>query len=154
MSSSGRRSCSVCLTPRLSPSSPTPQTAPIRRSCCPTCDRPGKRSPFLDTTVRGSVLGLDIERTRADVALGIIEGLSFLGTRLPRRSRELSSIALSGGGSNSTFWCRTIADVIGAPVRLSDTTEVGALGAVLAGLSDLGSFDDGPALRDEAAFHC
>jgi erythritol kinase (D-erythritol 1-phosphate-forming) len=103
----------------------------------------GERAPFRDSQVRGSLLGLTLEHTPADVARGALEGLS-LAVRdcLVASGQQPESLSVCGGGSRSAAWCQLLADVTGTTVRTADTDEVGARGAVLAGLVATGRFHD------------
>ena len=103
----------------------------------------GERAPFRDSHARGGLLGLTLEHTPPDVARGVLEGLS-LAVRdcLVASGQHPETLAVCGGGSRSAAWCQLLADVTGTTVRTSDVDEVGARGAVLAGLVSVGRFRD------------
>lgn len=100
----------------------------------------GERSPFLDATVRGSLLQIDLMHTPADVARSIFDGLTLAVLDCLTAAGRPASLALSGGGARSRLWCQTICDAAGVPVVLPDTPEVGARGAVLVGATAVGMF--------------
>lgn len=100
----------------------------------------GERSPFLDPGMRGGVLGLDINHTRADVARAIVDGLTLAVLDCLHGTGKPQSLALSGGGSQSALWCQSICDAANVPVIRPDTAEVGARGAALVGATDAGMF--------------
>ncbi|WP_375481697.1 FGGY family carbohydrate kinase [uncultured Jatrophihabitans sp.] len=102
----------------------------------------GERSPFLDSRVRGTVTGLDTGHTPADLARGVLDGLTLVVRDCLAAAGLPDSLALSGGGSASTTWCQNISDATGVPVTTPDVGEVGARGAVICGAADLGRFDD------------
>ena len=110
----------------------------------------GERAPFRDGRARGALLGLTLDHTQADVARAVLEGLS-LAVRdcLVASGQHPTTLALCGGGSRSDSWCQLLADVTGTTVRTADQDEVGARGAVLAGLVATGYFKD----VDEAVEH-
>lgn len=109
----------------------------------------GERAPFRDPNAAGAVLGLKFGHGPAELARGVLEGLSLTvrdcllaGGQLPR------TLAVCGGGARSAPWCQQLADVCGLPVTTSVEAEAGALGAALAGALAIG---DLPELPDAAA---
>jgi erythritol kinase (D-erythritol 1-phosphate-forming) len=108
----------------------------------------GERAPFRDARAKGTVLGLSLEHDRADVARGVLEGLS-LAVRdcLVAAGGTPESLAVCGGGARSDAWCQLLADVTRLPVVRADQDQVGARGAVLTGAVVTGAV----ASVDEAA---
>jgi len=102
----------------------------------------GERAPFLDPHARGAFLGLTLEHRPEHVALAVMEGLSHVVrdclAAAPVASGELR---LCGGGAKSDLWCQLIADVTGVPALRSADTELGAKGALIAGLVATGVED-------------
>lgn len=94
----------------------------------------GERAPFRDPLAAGAVLGLRLGHGPADLARGVLEGLS-LAVRdcLLAAGRTPASLAVCGGGARSARWCAMLADATGLPVVVAEQDQVGALGAVLAG---------------------
>lgn len=93
----------------------------------------GERSPFLDPDIRGSIHGLEISHTPADLARGVLDGLTLAVVDCLAAAGGAESIALCGGGARSRLWCQAISDAAGRPVTLPDTDEVGARGAAMTG---------------------
>lgn len=111
----------------------------------------GERAPFLDPLARGSLSGMTLEHTRADVARACFEGLSLVVQDCLLASGTASSeLRVCGGGAASDFWLQMIADTTGVPVLRSTDTEVGARGAMLVGAVATGTADD---LENAAAEH-
>lgn len=99
----------------------------------------GERAPFRDARARGAVLGLSLEHRPADVARGVLEGLSLAVRDCLRASGTgPASLAVCGGGARSAAWCQQLADATGVPVAGTEQDQVGALGAVLSGAVDSG----------------
>lgn len=92
----------------------------------------GERAPFRDPLAKGAVLGLSLEHRPADVARGVLDGLS-LAVRdcLLASGGRPESLAVCGGGARSDTWCQGLADATGLPVTRTAQDQVGALGAVL-----------------------
>ena len=78
----------------------------------------GRGAPLKDAGAKGALLGLTARTTRADILLGLYEGLSFEfrqlveamenSTRIP-----VKTISLIGGGTKNKFWLAKKADIIG-----------------------------------------
>jgi erythritol kinase (D-erythritol 1-phosphate-forming) len=100
----------------------------------------GERSPFLDPDVRGSLHGLDIRHTRADIARAVLDGLTLAVRDCLQAAGKPESIAVSGGGARSPVWCQAISDALAVPVMRPDVAEVGARGAALVGATAMGEF--------------
>lgn len=111
----------------------------------------GERAPFLDPLARGSLSGMTLEHTRADVARAVFEGLSLVVQDcLMASDTAASELRVCGGGAASDFWLQMIADTTGVPVLRSTDTEVGARGAMLVGLVATGTAET---LENAAAEH-
>lgn len=101
----------------------------------------GERAPFLDPAARGVIAGMSFEHTRADLARATVEGLGHvIRDCLAASGASPSELVLSGGGSASELWCRSIADITGVTTRRVDGTQVGAKGALLAALVASGRY--------------
>lgn len=101
----------------------------------------GERAPFLDPDARGVIAGLSFEHTRADLARATVEGLGHvIRDCLEASGAAPSELVLSGGGSASELWCRSIADITGVTTVRVDGTQVGAKGALLYALVAAGRY--------------
>jgi erythritol kinase (D-erythritol 1-phosphate-forming) len=92
----------------------------------------GERAPFRDARAKGAALGLNLEHRPADVARGVLDGLS-LAVRdcLAASGAAPDSLTVCGGGARSDAWCQLLADATALPVTRTTQDQVGALGAVL-----------------------
>lgn len=116
----------------------TPGRAPM---VLPYLSPAGERTPFRDPLARGAVVGLDLEQQPADVALGVLEGLTLaVAECLGASGRRPAAVSVSGGGARSDLWCRLLADACGVPVERGTGEQIGALGAALAGATELGRY--------------
>lgn len=82
----------------------------------------GERTPVEDSTVRGGFFNLSLTATRADLARAVFEGVAYnnrwlLETLERFIKRQVTDIAMIGGGANSPTWCQIMADVLDRPVR-------------------------------------
>jgi xylulokinase len=104
----------------------------------------GERTPHDDALARGALVGLTGRTTKADISRAVLEGITFglcdsldlvraTGTRF-------DEIRLTGGGAKSRFWRQMMADVFGAEVAVTTSTEGPAFGAALLGGVAAGAF--------------
>src|SRR6266852_3390871 len=95
----------------------------------------GERTPHLDPSARGALVGLTAQHTRAHVIRAILEGVAFSLRDTFTIFRELGvpvkSIRLGGGGARSSLWQQIQADIYGMPVDLIEAEEGAAYGAAL-----------------------
>lgn len=105
----------------------------------------GERSPYWDSSLRGSFTGLSLAHTRGDLIRAVMEGVAF-SLRDCRRILEemrlpIREIRLIGGGSKDPLWAQIVADVLGTPMILPAHSDASAGSALLAGVG-VGIFSD------------
>ena len=77
----------------------------------------GERFPIMDSSVRGSFLGLSQETTAADMAQSVLEGVAFsIRQGLELFDHPASKITLIGGGARERRWCRILCNVMGQKI--------------------------------------
>lgn len=93
----------------------------------------GERSPINDPEIRGSFLGLSLHHTDAHLTRAIIEGVSFSIRQMYDGMQVAGDPAfkITGGGANNKLWVQIIADVIGKPINLINSSEGPAFGAAI-----------------------
>ena len=105
----------------------------------------GERSPHNDPHAQGVLCGLTHLHGAADIAYGVVEGVSFgLRDGLDTLQGPVGELALVGGGARSNWWAQLLADVLEVPLTLAQGGEAGgALGAArLAWLADGGAIQE------------
>jgi xylulokinase len=107
----------------------------------------GERTPHADALARGALVGLTARTTKADISRAVLEGITFglcdsldLVRAASPPGARLDEIRLTGGGARSRFWRQMMADVFGAPVAVTTSTEGPAFGAALLGGVAAGAF--------------
>ena len=91
----------------------------------------GERAPFLAPSARGTIVGLTLEHTRAQLARAAYEGLAAAVADCLAATGPLpSEVRVCGGGARSALWCQLIADMTGASVLRAPGDETGTRGAV------------------------
>jgi len=99
----------------------------------------GERTPHLDASARGALVGLTASHTRGHVIRAILEGVAFSlrdsFTIFGEIQVPVNRIRLGGGGARSKLWRQIQADVYGHEVELAEAEEGAAYGAaILAGV--------------------
>jgi xylulokinase len=99
----------------------------------------GERTPYLDPTARGMLVGLTASHTRAHIIRAILEGVAFslrdTFTIFQEIEAPVKTIRLGGGGARSALWRQIQADVYGQRVETVEAEEGAAYGAaILAGV--------------------
>ncbi len=106
----------------------------------------GERSPINDTNARGTLIGMTMGTTRADITQAVLEGVSFairdsleaarrLGLQIPRSS-------ICGGGSRSPLWKKILANVLGIPLDLAATEQGPGYGAAILAMVACGLYEN------------
>ena len=95
----------------------------------------GERTPYLDASARGALIGLTASHTRGHVVRAILEGVAFslrdTFTLFQEMNVPVNSIRLGGGGARSPLWRQIQADVYDHSVELVEAEEGAAYGAAL-----------------------
>ncbi len=109
---------------------------------------PGIRHPGPDA--RGAVIGFCDVHTRAHLYRAILEGLAYAlrdgKERIEARGKvPITSLRVSGGGSQSDAALQITADIFNLPTARPHTYETSGLGAAIAGAVGLGLHADFPA---------
>jgi xylulokinase len=108
----------------------------------------GERTPHPDPLARGAFVGLTVRHTQAHLARAVLEGVAFglkdgfqlmAAAGLPS---DRMQVRVSGGGAKSRLWRQILADVIGAPLLSTNSTEGAAYGAALLAAVGVGVYPD------------
>jgi xylulokinase len=95
----------------------------------------GERTPHLDSSARGALVGLTASHTRSHVVRAILEGVAFslrdTFTLFREMNVPVTSIRLGGGGARSPLWRQIQANVYGQVVEIVEAEEGAAYGAAL-----------------------
>ena len=107
----------------------------------------GNRTILADADLTGSILGLTLSSTRAEIYRALLEAIAFGNRRIidnfAEHGLELDRIVACGGiAERSPLMMQIIADAGGLPVEVPDCREVPARGAALFGAVAGGGFAD------------
>ena len=108
---------------------------------------PGLKSPGPEA--KGAIIGFGDVHTRAHVYRSILEGLAYAlregKERIEKRSRRaITSLRVSGGGSQSRAALQLTADIFGLPTIKPHIYETAGLGAAIDAAVGLGFYPDFP----------
>jgi xylulokinase len=86
----------------------------------------GERTPLLDPTARGAMLGLTLDHTRGHIARSLLEATAFgvrhnLDTMTSAGATPTRLVGV-GGGARSSVWPQIVADVTGLPQDIPEIT--------------------------------
>ncbi|GAA5156749.1 FGGY-family carbohydrate kinase [Pseudonocardia eucalypti] len=107
----------------------------------------GERAPFVDPAASGQITGMRLTTDRHDLVRAMCEGLAYAARHCFESARRPADgrLVVCGGGTRSVAWLQVFADVLGVPLELARTPEVGARGAVLVAARARGEELDVPA---------
>jgi erythritol kinase (D-erythritol 1-phosphate-forming) len=107
-------------------------------TCLPYFSPAGERAPFVESGARARFDGLSLHTSREDLVRAVCEGIAFAARHCFEAAGLRGTVTCCGGGARSREWLQLFADVLGREVRLAPKPEVGAYGAVVAGLAAVG----------------
>lgn len=94
----------------------------------------GERTPHNDSSVRASLIGMDVGSGHAELTQAVMEGVGFALRdnleALKSTGTDLKRVLAIGGGSASTYWVEMLATLLEIPIDLPEAGDFGAaLGA-------------------------
>lgn len=104
----------------------------------------GNRTPHTDPLSRGAIVGLSLKHDRGHILRAMMESVAY-GTRLILENMAANGFAvreltLAGGVAKSPLWLQIHADVVGLPLKLTQTSEAACLGSAVLAAVGAGSF--------------
>ncbi|OLP63017.1 Xylulose kinase [Bacillus pumilus] len=95
----------------------------------------GERTPYADSIIRGSLIGLDSRHERRHVVRAVLEGITFSLNEsivlFRQAGKRIDSIVSIGGGARSQTWLQMQADIFQAEVIQLENEQGPALGAAM-----------------------
>lgn len=115
----------------------------------------GEKTPLMDPHARGTLVGLGLHHTVADIWRAALEGIVF-GMRhhvdtFVERGLAVTNVKAADGGAASDLWLQIAADVLERPVRRIDKHPGSCLGAAFVAGMGTGSLTDWSAIEDYVA---
>lgn len=95
----------------------------------------GERTPYTDSKIRGSFIGIDAMHGKNHFLRSVIEGITFSLNDskkiMESVGKDIKSIVSVGGGSKNKDWLQIQADIFGVPVTTLSIEEGPAQGAAM-----------------------
>lgn len=92
-------------------------------------------TPYFDPVSKGSIIGLDLGTSKADIFKGLVEGLVFeicFNLELVKHSGiKITELRATGGGSKSDYELKLKASLIDSPILRMDITEAGCIATMM-----------------------
>lgn len=106
----------------------------------------GERTPYSDSKIRGSFIGMDTTHTLDHFARAVLEGITFslkdsqhlMETVANKRFEKIVSV---GGGSKNPNWLQIQADIFNTPITTLVADEGPGMGAAMLAAVGLGWYD-------------
>lgn len=107
----------------------------------------GERTPYTDSNIRGSFIGMDISHTRDHFARAVLEGVTFSlrdSQEIMRKNftKEFKKIISVGGGAKNKDWLQMQADIFNTPITVLSTEQGPGMGAAMIAAVGTGWFSD------------
>ena len=97
----------------------------------PYLSEAGERAPFVDTRARGTIDGISLSTTTADLVRATCEGIAYAARHCLEAAGWTGRVTVCGGGARSSEWTQILADVLNAPLHTAEAEQVAARGAVI-----------------------
>lgn len=105
----------------------------------------GERTPYFDSQIRGSFIGIDARHTLDHFARAVLEGITFSlknSQCLLDPKHELQRLVSVGGGAKNAVWLQMQADIFNMPVTTLEVEQGPGLGAAMLAATGLGWYAD------------
>ena len=104
----------------------------------------GERSPINDTNSRGTLVGMTMDTTRADITQAVLEGVAFAIRDSLEVARSLGldirRSMLCGGGAKSPLWRKIMANVLGIELDLPVSEQGPGMGGAMLAMVCCGAY--------------
>ena len=115
----------------------------------------GAGAPHWNPNARGTIFGLALGHTTADIYRAVLEGVAMEVKKSVNVFASLGStpaeMRITGGGSRSSLWNQIMADVLGIKCGRGELEESTAVGAAILATYGAGEFSDIAKAADEMA---
>ena len=95
----------------------------------------GERTPYPDSAIRASFIGVHANHKRGDFARAVIEGITFSLNEsveiFRNKGKNVSKVVAIGGGAKSELWLQTQADIFNAEVVTLANEQGPGMGAAI-----------------------
>ncbi len=105
----------------------------------------GERSPINDTNARGTIIGMTMDTTRADITQAVLEGVAFAIRDSFEVAKQLglniTSTKICGGGVKSPLWKKIFANVLNMELEAVASEQGPGLGGAMVAMVACGIYE-------------
>lgn len=106
----------------------------------------GERTPYSDSSIRGSFIGIDASHTLPNFTKSVVEGITFSLRQVKelvenQTNQRYDTIISTGGGAKSAKWLQIQADILNATIITLDNEQGPSMGAAMLAAKGLRWFD-------------
>ncbi|WP_208560843.1 xylulokinase [Marinilactibacillus kalidii] len=106
----------------------------------------GERTPHIDSTIRGSFIGMDISHTRDHFSRAVLEGITFslrdaYELMKAHVNTPFDTIVSVGGGAKNKAWLQMQADIFNVKVVTLETEQGPGIGSAMIAAVGAGWFE-------------
>ena len=113
----------------------------------------GERSPINDTNARGTLIGMTMDTTRADLVQAVLEGVAFAIRDSVEVARslgiEIHASRICGGGAKSPLWKRIFANVLNCRLECPRSEQGPGMGGAMLAMVACGAYPNVKAACDK-----
>ena len=106
----------------------------------------GERSPHNDPDARGTVIGLTMDTTRADMTQAVLEGVAFALRDSFEVAKSLGMpierTKICGGGAKSPLWKKIVANILNVKVDILENEEGPSMGGAMSAAVACGEYEN------------
>ncbi len=106
----------------------------------------GERSPINDTNARGTLVGMRMDTSRADVYQAVLEGVAFVLKEnmdiVKNAGVNITHSTLCGGGAKSKIWRKILANTLNIPLEIPETEEGPGYGGAILAMVGSGAYEN------------
>ena len=104
----------------------------------------GERSPINDTDARGTLIGMSMDTTRADLVQAVLEGVAFAFRHCMDVIRQQGiapeTSRICGGGAKSVLWKRIMANVLNMELESPASEQGPSMGGAMLAMVACGAY--------------
>jgi xylulokinase len=114
----------------------------------------GERTPYADSQIRGSFVGIDVNHTRLHFTRAVLEGITFSlkdSMKIMQNSagKQFKRIVSIGGGARNRHWLQMQADIFDSTILTLKAEQCPSLGAAMIAAVGKGWYEDFKSCADK-----
>ena len=106
----------------------------------------GEKTPIHDLNAKGTITGLNLNHSKYDIWLAVLEAICFAFKHhlivLRENKIPIKNIFASDGGSKSKLWMQIAANIIQKPIKIYKNAEGSSLGSAFVAAKTINLYND------------